>query len=105
MYTSAKFYEANPKLVQVLRKALQQAMDLINADKPKAAQIYLAATHENIEPGALAQMMTGKGVGYELTPLGSMLLASFMHKTGQIATVPGQWQDLFFPIAQDLPGN
>jgi NitT/TauT family transport system substrate-binding protein len=105
MYTTAKFYDANPKLVQVLRKALEQAMDLINTDKPKAAQIYLAATHENIEPAALAQMMAGKGVGYELTPLGSMLLANFMHKTGQISMVPAKWQDLFFPVAQDLPGN
>jgi NitT/TauT family transport system substrate-binding protein len=105
MYTTASFYDANPKLLLALRKALQQAMDLINTDKPKAAQIYLAATHENIDPAALAKMMTGKGVGYELTPLGSMVLANFMHKTGQIAMAPASWKDMFFPTAYDLPGN
>jgi NitT/TauT family transport system substrate-binding protein len=105
MYTTAKFYDANPKLVQAMRKALEQAMALINTDKPKAAQIYLAATHENIDPAALVQMMSAKGVGYELTPLGSMRLAQFMHKTGQITMAPAGWKDMFFPIAYDLPGN
>ena len=97
MYTTVKFYDANPKLVQALRKALEQAMTLINTDKPKAAQIYLAATHENIDPTALAAMMTGKGVGYELTPLGSMLLAKFMHKTNQITMEPVQLEGHVLP--------
>jgi NitT/TauT family transport system substrate-binding protein len=105
MYAPAKFYDANPKLLQALRGALEQALELIKTDKPKAAQIYLAATHETIDPAALAGMMSGKGVGYELTPLGSMRLAGFMHKTGQIAMEPADWKDMFFPIAYDLPGN
>jgi NitT/TauT family transport system substrate-binding protein len=105
MFTTAQFYEANPKLLGAVRKALEQANALINSDKPRAAQIYLAATHENIDPAALVGMMSGKGVGYELTPLGSMVLANFMHKTGQIAMQPASWKDMFFPSAYDLPGN
>lgn len=105
MYATAAFYDANPKLVLALRHALEQAMALINTNKARAAQIYLAATHESIDPAALVGMMGGKGVGYELTPLGSMLLASFMHKTGQIALQPAGWKDMFFPVAYDLPGN
>ena len=105
LYTTARFYDANPKLLEALRRALEQAMALINTDKPKAAQIYLAATHETIAPAALEAMMSGPGVGYELTPLGAMRLATFMHKTGQIGMVPASWKDLFFPIAYDLPGN
>ncbi len=105
MYATTRFYDANPKLVLALQKALQQAVDLINTDKTQAAQIYLAATHDTIEPSALAAMMTGKGVGYELTPFGSMLLAAFMHKAGQITMLPKDWKEMFFPIAYDLPGN
>ena len=105
MYGTTKLYQSSPKLVEALRKALQQATDLINTDKPRAAQIYLAATHETIDPAALAGIMGGKGVGYELAPLGSMLLAGFMHKTGQISTMPASWKDMFFPVAYDLAGN
>ena len=105
MYATTKFYDANPKLIEALQKALQQAIDLINTDKPRAAAIYLAATHDTITPAALVAMMSGPRVGYEETPLGSMLLAGFMNKTGQIAMMPKDWKEMFFPVAYGLPGN
>ena len=105
VYGTARLYESSPKLMEALRRAMQQAVDLINTDKPRAARIYLAATREQIEPAALAAMMGGKGVGYELAPLGAMLMARFMGRTGQIPVVPESWKELFFPMAHDLDGN
>ncbi len=40
-----------------------------------------------------------------MTPLGVTKLVDFAYKTGTIKTRPGSWKDLFFPEAQDLPGN
>ena len=107
IYATEAFYAANPTLMKVLRAALQQAVDLINGDPKRAAEIYLAAN-----PGGtlslqqVIDIIREPSTGWEITPLGTMMIARHMKKTGQLQSpLPEDWKQFFFPIAHDLPGN
>ncbi|MEP9377816.1 ABC transporter substrate-binding protein [Aquabacter sp. CN5-332] len=107
IYTTEKFYADNPRLIRVFRDALQQAVDLINTDAERAAQIYLAANPGGkITAREIVDIIKDPSTGWEITPLGTMVIAKHMKKTGQIqSNIPEDWKEFFFPIAHDLPGN
>jgi NitT/TauT family transport system substrate-binding protein len=99
------FRDQNPKSVAATVAALDEALALIRRDPKRAAQIYLAVSHENSTEETIAGLITAPGMSYERTPRGMMKMAGFMHRVGMIKTAPSSWHDLFFPEAYDLPGN
>ena len=106
VYATERFYAEQPRLVEAVRGALTQAVNLINTDKRRAAEIYKAANpRDKIEIDTLIGIIGGEKTGWEITPLGTMIFARHMVKTGQIKVLADNWKDLFFPIAHDLPGN
>jgi NitT/TauT family transport system substrate-binding protein len=107
IYATQTFYADNPKLMQVFRNALQRAVDLINNDAERAAGIYLKANPgSTISLKEIVDIIKDPSTGWEITPLGTMVIARHMKKTGQInSDIPADWKELFFPIAHDLPGN
>ncbi|MEP9377823.1 ABC transporter substrate-binding protein [Aquabacter sp. CN5-332] len=106
VYTTEKFYAANPNLLLAFRKALEASIALINTDRLRAAQIYKAANPgDKTDLDMIVSIIGGHNVGWEITPLGTMITAQHLKKIGQIQTVPADWKELFFPIVYDLPGN
>jgi NitT/TauT family transport system substrate-binding protein len=104
-YAPAKFRRDNPKLFAAFVAALTDAVDMINADRRKAAETYLAVTREKSTVDDLLAMLGQPGFDFATTPHNVLKMAQFMHRIGSIAVVPQTWQDLFFPEIYHLPGS
>ena len=98
------FVEGNPKTVQAILAALEEADALIRDDPRKAAETYLAATKERLTVEELTAMMAEKGVVFSTTPHATMLQAEHLAKTGVLKTRPKDWKEYFFPAVHALPG-
>nr|WP_314256823.1 ABC transporter substrate-binding protein [uncultured Devosia sp.] len=102
-YLTERFYSENPNVVLAFKSALSDAIDLINSDPEKAAEIYLSATQENSTQEEIVEMLGA--FRYETAPRGLTQVADFLFETGAIDREVGNWKELFIPESQDLDGN
>lgn len=105
IWTTKKFRDENPKTYKAFVAALSEAMERINADKKKYAQVYVRFTKSKLDPAFIEEMMNSPDIKYTLTPEGTMHFARFLNKVGKIKSLPGSWKDMFFPEIHDLPGT
>ena len=105
VWATKKFRDENPKTYRAVFDALKEANDSINADKRRAAQIYVqeGGGKENIDK--LLKIMEDPQVRYTLAPDRILPYAQFMHEVGTLKNRPQSWKDLFFPEVHDLPGS
>src|SRR5262245_65444680 len=59
---TAKFRAQNPKLYGVFLSALKEATEFINADKKRAAEIYLKASGDKMPAEQLTEVLTGPAI-------------------------------------------
>jgi sulfonate transport system substrate-binding protein len=105
-YTTSKFREENPKIYAAFEAALKDAIDRINADKKRAADIYVEVSKQKTTAAELNKLLSDPEITYELAPRNLMKYADFMSKVGIMKQKPGSWTDLFFPgHVQTLPGS
>ena len=104
-FGTGKFHDANPKLSKAFIAAIGEAMDLIKADKRKAAESYLRVSGEKLAAEDLIAMLSEPGMLYEQTPRGTMKVAEFMHRIGTLKNNPASWKDLFFSDIAERPGS
>jgi NitT/TauT family transport system substrate-binding protein len=105
LYMTEAFHDQNPTMVKAINLGLRDAMALIDADPPHAAEMYLTVTGEKLPIETVLRVITAPGTRFEATPHGAMQFAQFMHRTGTIAKAPANWQEVFFSEAYDLPGD
>jgi NitT/TauT family transport system substrate-binding protein len=105
IYTTKKFHDANPKTYAAFFGAFKEATDLVNADKRKAAEIYLQMSPEKVSVDELVEILRDPQVISSMAPLGVMKFVDFAYRTGTIKKKPETWKDMFFPEAHGLPGN
>ena len=104
--TTDKFRTENPKVYAAVIAALDDAIAWINADKARAAAVYLTMSGDKkTSAEELVTMMNSPGFEYTRTPMKVGKMFDFMAKIGSIKTKPQSWKDLFFPEAQGLPGD
>lgn len=106
LYAPSKFVEENPKAYAAVLKALQTAIDTINADKRAAAQVFLASEEGRgwkIED--LMEILNDPDIRFTTSPENVMKYANFMADVGSIKTRPQNWQEMFFPDIHGIPGN
>jgi NitT/TauT family transport system substrate-binding protein len=104
-YTSAKFYEANPKLVDIFVAALNEANELARTDPKKAAELYLQESKEKYTADEIVAIMAEPGTVFTTVPRGTMKFATFMHKVGLLDQSPTSWKDYFFPVMHGVAGD
>ena len=97
--TSSKFRSANPKLYAAFHAALKEATDVINADKRRAAEIYVKVTKDRTPVADIVEILADPAIQYTTKVGGIGPFVSFMAKTGQLRTPPADWKDMFFPEA------
>ncbi|MHB8387865.1 substrate-binding domain-containing protein, partial [Metallibacterium sp.] len=105
VYLTERFHDTSPELVAVLNTALREALALVDQDRAAAAQMYFDVTQEKLSVATILATPQAPGTSFTATPQGTMRFAGFMHRTGVTASVPASWQDVFFPLAYDLPGS
>jgi NitT/TauT family transport system substrate-binding protein len=104
-YAPAKFRRDNPKLFVAFLAALTESIDMINADRRKAAEIYLQVTKEKTTVDEILTILEQPGFNFGTTPQNLLKMAQFMHRIGSLGIEPKSWQDMFFPDIHHLPGS
>ena len=105
-FTTTKFADANPKIVQAVRDATREAQDLIRSDTRTAVEIYKEVTGDKTSVEDLLAWLKEPGMmEWNLQPQGTMKFAAHLFKTGTLKTQPKAWTDYYLPVAHDLKGN
>lgn len=105
VWSTAKFRSENPLSYKSMVDALREATELINANKRKAAEQYVAegGGKENVD--SILAIMSDPQVRYTMAPERLLPYAQFMHQVGTLKTRPASWKDMFFPEVHELPGS
>ena len=105
-FTTVKFAEANPKIIQAVRLASQEAQDFIRKDTKAAVDIYKEITGDKTSVDDLMEWLKQPGMmEWNLEPQGTMKFAEHLVKVGTLKTKPTAWTDYYLPNAHDLKGN
>jgi len=105
LWTSARFYQANPKMTHAVLAAMEEATDYIAAHRPETARIFLKVDNSKLAPEFVESMLADTDITYSVTPHGLVKIASFMARAGMIGTAPLRWQDMFFPDLHQRDGS
>lgn len=97
--TTSKFRRDNPKLYAAFLAALKEATDFINADKRRAAEIYLKVSKERTPVEEIVEVLADPAIQYTTRVGGIQAFVSFMTKVGTLKNPPPDWRDMFFPEA------
>jgi NitT/TauT family transport system substrate-binding protein len=88
-FTTTKFADANPKIVQAVRDATKEAHDLIRSDTKAAVEIYKEVTGDKTSVEDLLAWLKEPGMmEWNLQPQGTMKFAAHLFKTGTLKTMP-----------------
>jgi len=106
LYAPTRFYEENPKAYAAVLKALQAAIDFINADKKAAAEVFLKSGEgRGWKLDDLMEILNDPDVRFTTSPESVMKYANFMADVGSIKQRPTKWQDMFFPDIHAVKGD
>lgn len=107
LFTTTKFADANPKIIQAILTASREAVDYIHAHTRESVEIYRELSGDKTSTDELMEVLAQPGMlsAYTLQPLGSMVFATHMHKVGILKTLPTSWKDYFLPQSASLNGN
>jgi NitT/TauT family transport system substrate-binding protein len=83
----------------VFLSALKEATQFINADKKRAAEIYLGASGDKMPVEELVAILNEPAIRYTMQLEGIGPFVDFMAKTGTLKSPPADWRDMFFPEA------
>jgi NitT/TauT family transport system substrate-binding protein len=105
-FTTTKFAEANPKVIQAIKAASLQAIDFIKKDPRGAIEIYRELTHDRMSTDELTELLKQPGMmDWIAAPQGTMKFAAHLYKIGTLKTMPKAWTDYYLPVTADLPGS
>ena len=105
-FTTTKFADANPKVIEAIKGASLQAIDVIKKDPRAAVEIYREVMHDKTSTDELMEMLKQPGMmDWIAAPQGTMKFAAHLYKTGTLKTMPKAWTDYYLPVAADLPGS
>ena len=96
---ASKFRTENPKLFAAFVAAMKEATDVINADKRKAAEIYIKVSGEKTTVDDIMDVLKDPEIQYNNKLGGIRTFVNFMAKTGTLKNPPADWKDMFFPEA------
>jgi ABC-type nitrate/sulfonate/bicarbonate transport system substrate-binding protein len=104
-WTSARFREQNPVLYKAMMAAMTEATDIVNRDRRAAVALWIADSHSHLPLDFVDRVVSGPQVRWTMVPENTMKFARFMQTTGMLKTLPGSWQDYFFPEVHALGGS
>ena len=102
---SKPFAVANPKLMEALIAATDEAVGFIAAHKREAAGTYVRIMNSRSSVDDVLKVLEDPESVYSTTPNGTMEYARFLSATGSIKTAPKVWTDMFIAPLHSRPGN
>jgi NitT/TauT family transport system substrate-binding protein len=105
-FTTTKFADANPKVIEALKAAAIEAEDFIRKSPLQAAELYKAGTGDKTSAEDLVAILKEPGMmEYGAAPQKTFAQAEHMFKTGTLKTMPKSWKDYYLPVSHDLKGD
>lgn len=105
-FTSTTFADANPKIIQAVYNAAEEAKHIIETRLPDAVEAYREINHDKTPAKTLLDILAQPGMmEWNLYPQGTMKFAAHLHKVGSLKTMPKSWKDYYLPVIDALPGN
>ncbi|WP_406858611.1 ABC transporter substrate-binding protein [Alsobacter sp. KACC 23698] len=105
-FTTTKFADQNPKVIEAVRKAAEEAKAFIETNLADAIEAYREINNDKTSAEVLKDLLGQPGMmEWNLYPQGTMKFAAHLNKVGTLKTMPASWKDYYLPIAHDLPGN
>jgi NitT/TauT family transport system substrate-binding protein len=86
-------------------RALEEAIESINADKRAAAQTFIDMEAPSMALAEVLEVLNDPDIRYTTTPENVTKYADFMAGVGSIKVRPPSWRDLFFPGIHHVPGG
>jgi NitT/TauT family transport system substrate-binding protein len=105
-FTTTKFADANPAVIEALRAACVEAKAFIEGDLPAAVEAYREVNNDRTATETLLELLKGPGMQeWNLYPQGTMKFAEHLHRAGSLKRMPASWKDYYLPAAHDAPGS
>ena len=99
-------FRSNPRVYKAVLAAFTEAIDVINKDKKRAAEIYLRISGDKKSTVAEIQKdLEDPNLVFTTTPKNIQKYADFMFDVGTIKTKVSSWKDVYLPEVHHLPGN
>jgi NitT/TauT family transport system substrate-binding protein len=105
VWTTTKFYDENPKVIEAFVAALDDAMKQIAANPAEAAAIWIKAENSKLSAAYIERLIRLPENEWTMVPKKVMVYAEFMSRIGMLTPKPESWRDMFFPVTQKLPGS
>ena len=105
VWSRTSFRENNPVTYGAFLAALNEAMELIEADPADAADTFIRVTGSGLDRDFILSMIEDPEIAFTTTPNNTMQFAEFMHEIGVLNTLPESWQDYYFEDIHDVPGS
>jgi NitT/TauT family transport system substrate-binding protein len=103
--STEQFRQANPNTYGAVVAAYDEAIDWVNADKPRAARFYLDVSKEKMPLEDLTQILMAPDYIFGKTPHRVGAAMETMFKAGILKTKAQSWKDMYFAEAHALPGD
>lgn len=104
--TTTRFADANPKIIQAVKAAAEEAKNYIETNTRDAVEIYREVTKDKTHTDEILEILKQPGMmDWNLFPQGTMTFAQHLHRIGTLKTLPASWKDYYLPNIHDMPGN
>lgn len=98
IWASETWAKANPKTYEATVAAFEEAMEMISADREKAARTYAKWEGSTLPIPDIVRMISNPAdITFTTTPSRSLVIAETMQKLGLIKTKPTAWTEYFHP--------
>ena len=102
-FTTTKFADANPKLVQAVFNAAQEAKAFIESNMAASVEAYREVNNDKTPAETLLELLAEPGMrDFNLYPQGTMKFAAHLHRIGTLKNLPKSWQDYYLPLSHGL---
>ena len=106
MYNTEQWKTANPGLYECVWTSFRTAIDWINADKKRGAELYHRFTKSKLDRNDVIDMLTTPGeMDYAVQPERTMQFAEFLHSVGAIKNKAASWKDYYWENNYDQDGS
>ena len=102
---SKPFADANPKTIQALLDATDEAIGWLGSHKREAAETYVRVMASKTPVDEVLKVLEDPEQVYSATPHGAMQYARFLAHAGTIKYEPKAWTEMFVAPLQGRDGN
>ena len=104
-WTTSRFHSENPKLIAAFMAAVREAMQIIEADRGRAAEIYIKAEKSKLQADFVIKMLGDGDLLFAMAPQNSFKVAEHLSRIGTLKQKPADWKDYFFAEIHGEPGS